>query len=134
MYYQPSSLINMFLESDARMNYTTSVPIYLQVVNSIKEKIITGRIQPGEKLPSGRDLALQYTINPNTAARVYQTLEQEQVCFTRRGLGTFVTEDRERIDRLREEMAGNLLREFLGGLERLGISRKDALKMIEKTL
>ena len=116
------------------MNYTTSVPIYLQVVDSIKEKIITRRIKPGEKLPSGRDLALQYTINPNTAARVYQTLEQEQVCFTRRGLGTFVTEDRERIDRLRQEMAGNLLREFLGGLERLGISREDALKMIEKTL
>ena len=61
------------------MNYTTSVPIYLQVVDSIKEKIITRRIKPGEKLPSGRDLALQYTINPNTAARVYQTLEQEQV-------------------------------------------------------
>ncbi len=115
------------------MNYTASVPIYLQVVDSIKEKIIIGSLRPGEKLPSGRDLAIQYTINPNTAARVYQTLEQEQVCFTRRGLGTFVTEDRDRIARLREEMADNLLREFLDGLKRLGISRDDALEMIKKT-
>ena len=114
------------------MNYTASVPIYLQVVDSIKEKIIIGSLRPGEKLPSGRDLAIQYTINPNTAARVYQTLEQEQVCFTRRGLGTFVTEDRDRIARLREEMADNLLREFLDGLKRLGISRDDALEMIKK--
>ena len=112
------------------MNYTTSVPIYLQVVDSLKEKIITGLISPGEKLPSGRDLAVQYTINPNTAARVYQTLEQEQLCSTRRGLGTFVTEDQTRIDQLKEEMAGNLLQEFLEGLKRLGISEDEAVEMV----
>ncbi len=116
------------------MNYSASVPIYLQVMDSIKEKIVTGKIPPGEKLPSGRDLALQYTINPNTAARVYQMLEQEQVCFTRRGLGTFVTEDHDRIIRLKEEMAEKLLREFMDGLAKLGISGEEAAEMIRTTM
>ncbi|MBP3881456.1 MAG: GntR family transcriptional regulator [Lachnospiraceae bacterium] len=114
------------------MKYISSVPIYLQVVNSIKEKIITGELSPGDKLPSGRELALQYTINPNTAARVYQTLEQEQVCFTRRGLGTFVTEDGERIRLLREEMAGTLVRQFLEGMKRLGITEDEVMEMIRQ--
>ena len=114
------------------MNYSTSIPIYLQVVDSIKERIITGGLSPGDRLPSGRDLALQYTINPNPAARVYQTLEQEKVCFTKRGLGTFVTEDRQRIERLREEMAGALVVQFLEGIDRLGISRKEAIEMISQ--
>ena len=88
-------------------------------------------MSPGEKLPSGRDLALMYTINPNTAARVYQTLEQQKLLFTKRGLGSFVTEDQERVIALREEMAQELLRDFLEGLDRLGISREDAIEMIK---
>ncbi len=131
MYYAPSTLVNAKQGYYWIMNYTNSIPIYLQVVNAIKEQIITGGLSPGEKLPSGRDLALQYTINPNTAARVYQTLEQERVCFTRRGLGTFVTDDPERIQEIRSEMAQGLLQEFLSGLERLGISREEAVRMIQ---
>ena len=116
------------------MNYSTSVPIYLQVMDSIKEKIVTGKIPPGEKLPSGRDMALQYTINPNTAARVYQMLEQEQVCFTRRGLGTFVTEDQDRISRLKQEMAEKLVREFLSGIAKLDMSRAEVLEIIRNII
>ncbi len=114
------------------MKYTTSTPIYMQVADSVKEKIVTGEISPGEKLPSGRDLALAYTINPNTAARVYQILEQEQVSFTKRGLGTFVTEDPERIRLLRSEMAEQLLDQFINGIERLGITKEEAIDMIKE--
>ncbi len=114
------------------MEFITSAPIYLQVVDSIKEKIVTGLLAPGEKLPSGRETAVQYKINPNTAARVYQTLEQEQVCFTRRGLGTFVTEDPERIRQLHEEMARNLVKQFLDGLKRLGITKEEAVQIIQE--
>ena len=112
------------------MNYTNSIPIYLQVVDSIKEKLITGEIGPGDKLPSGRDLALQYTINPNTAARVYQTLEAEQLCFSRRGLGTFATEDPVRVKSLKNEMAQSLIEHFLEGMQRIGIPPEEAADML----
>ena len=114
------------------MKFDPSVPIYLQVVDAIKNDLVTGRILPGDKLPSGRDLAMQYTINPNTAARVYQEMDRQQLCFTKRGMGTFATEDAERIAQLKTEMAEQLLSQFLDGCSALGISKDDAIRMIKE--
>ena len=102
------------------MEYNPSLPIYLQVANSIKRDIVTGKLEPGAKLPSVRDLAVEYTINPNTVSRVYRELEMENVCFTRRGTGTFVTQDPEKVRTMRREMAGTLIYEFLEGMKQLG--------------
>ena len=52
------------------MEYNNNLPIYLQVINQIKKDMIQGKLPMGEKLPSTRELAVQYQINPNTAARV----------------------------------------------------------------
>ena len=112
------------------MEYNSSLPIYLQAANSIKQDIVTGKLSPGARLPSVRDLAVEYTIN--TVSRVYKELEMEGVCFTRRGMGTFVTEDPERVQQLKEEMAGALIREFLEGMEQLGFSRAQAIGLLEK--
>ena len=114
------------------MEYNSSLPIYLQAANSIKRDIVTGKLSPGEKLPSVRDLAVEYTINPNTVSRVYKELEQEGVCFTRRGMGTFVTEDSGKVQLLKEEMAVALIREFLEGMEQLGFSRAEAMGFLEE--
>lgn len=106
------------------MEYNPALPIYLQAANSIKRDIVTGKLPPGAKLPSVRDLAVEYTINPNTVSRVYKELESEGVCFTRRGMGTFVTEDPGKVDQMKEEMAGTLIRDFLEGMEQLGFFQK----------
>ena len=52
------------------MDYKANIPIYLQVIDDIKKRILTGEIKLGDKLPSTRELAVQYTVNPNTAARL----------------------------------------------------------------
>ena len=114
------------------MDFDPMSPIWLQVVNRIKGSIVTGTIGPGEKLPGGRDLALQFSINPNTAARVYQELEREGLCETRRGMGTYVTADVSRIDALREELARQAVDLFLKKIESLGITRREAAGMILK--
>ena len=116
------------------MKYDAAIPIYLQVITAIKQDIVSGRLSPGEKMLSGRDLALQYTINPNTSARVYQELERQELCFTKRGLGTFVTEDPERIASLREEMAAGLLKNFLEGMRQLGIPDEDTVSLVAKQI
>ena len=95
------------------MNYDPMTPIWLQVATQLKQQIVTGRLAPGDKLPGGRDLALRFEINPNTAARVYQELERGGVCRTRRGMGTYVTEDENVISALRNEMARETVRRFL---------------------
>ncbi len=114
------------------MEYNTAIPIYLQVMDAIKRDIVTGRISPGDKLPSVRDLAVQYSINPNTVSRVYRELEMEHVCFTRRGTGTFVTEDEERVAQLREDMARELVQGFLAGAQQLGLSSEEAAGLLRR--
>ena len=112
------------------MNFDPMVPIWLQVATALKREIVTGKIPPGGKLPGGRDLAIRYEINPNTAARIYQELAREGVCQTRRGLGTFVTEDEASIASLRREMAEAALIRFTDELQGLGFSRQDGIRML----
>lgn len=114
------------------MEYNLSLPIYLQVANLIKRDIVTGKRELGEKLPSVRELAVSYTINPNTVSRVYKELEMEGVCFTRRGMGTFVTENPKKVKSMKEEMAGTLIREFLEGMQQLGFTRAEAIRILEE--
>ena len=114
------------------MNFDPMSPIWLQVATRLKQQIVTGEQPPGSKLPGGRDLALQYGINPNTAARIYQEMEREGLCRTQRGLGTFVTESRETIGALREEMARQAVSRFLADLAGLGLSRDEAVRLIQK--
>ncbi|MFN9628581.1 MAG: GntR family transcriptional regulator, partial [Planctomycetota bacterium] len=68
------------------------VPIYLQVMQQIKYLVASGRLQPGDELPSIRTLAEQLIVNPNTIARAYRELESSGVVEKRRTAGTFIAE------------------------------------------
>ena len=112
------------------MQFDPMRPIWLQVMGDIETGIVTGERQPGEKLPGGRELAMTYGINPNTAARVYQELEKSGLCETKRGMGTYVTGDTDRIIALRSELAQQAVSEFLKKVEALGVSRAEAARII----
>jgi GntR family transcriptional regulator len=113
------------------MEFENNIPIYIQVIYDIKKNMVNGILALGEKLPSGRDLALQYKINPNTANRIYKELEAEGICYTKRGLGTFVTEDNEKLKIIREEMAGSLLDSFIDGMKNLGFTKQELFELLE---
>ena len=112
------------------MQFDPMRPIWLQVMAEIETGIVTGMRAPGEKLPGGREMALTYGINPNTAARVYQELEKKGLCETRRGMGTFVTADTRRVAALRDELARQAVDEFLKKVTALGVSREEAARII----
>lgn len=114
------------------MQFDPMTPIWLQIAVKIKQQVASGRLAPGAKLPGGRDLAIEYGINPNTAARIYQELEREGVCLTRRGLGTFVTEEETRIRALRDELSRKAVERFLEDLKGLGLGREEAAELIQK--
>ncbi|MGB8452928.1 MAG: GntR family transcriptional regulator [Anaerocolumna sp.] len=113
------------------MEFDNNIPIYVQVINEIKRDMVNGVITLGEKLPSGRDLAFKYKINPNTANRIYKEMEAEAICFTKRGLGTYVTEDVEKLMGIREEMAGSLLETFIEGMKQLGFTKEELIRLLE---
>ena len=115
------------------MEFDNSIPIYVQIINKIKRDLVVGIIKPGDKMLSARDLAKNLGINPNTAARVYNELERDGLCFTKRGIGTFITDREIIIETIKHEMAESLINEFIKGMNELGFSKEDMIKLIEKT-
>lgn len=114
------------------MEFSASTPIYLQVVEEIKRLMISGELKPGEKLWSARDMALRYQINPNTAARVYKELEAIELCFTKRGLGTYITGDPGMVEKLRNERAEHLLQSLVTEFKNLGYTKEDVHKLLDE--
>ncbi|NYB75983.1 GntR family transcriptional regulator [Sedimentibacter hydroxybenzoicus DSM 7310] len=113
------------------MEFNNNIPIYIQVIEKIKQEIVTGKLKPGEKMPSSRDYGNNLGINFNTVARVYKEMEMEELLFTRRGLGTFVTESEDRIGQLRYEMAKKQIENFIFNMKQIGYTKKDMIKFIE---
>ena len=110
------------------------VPIYLQVMQQIKYQIASGRLQPGEELPSIRTLAEQLLVNPNTIARAYRELELAGVVEKRRTAGTYVAENgsplarKERLKLINERIDRLLVEAF-----QMGFDLDDVLKLVQKS-
>lgn len=113
------------------MEFQSNTPIYLQLIDMIKLQIISGQLQPGEKLPSVRDLAMQYGVNPNTMQKALSQLEWEKLVYTVRTTGRYVTEDAELIRKLRKELAEMRIGEFFAELHKLGYSKDEIRQLLE---
>jgi len=116
------------------MDFDNNVPIYIQVVNKIKQDLITGKLNLGDKMPSTRDFANEIGLNLNTVARVYKELEIEGIVFTKRGLGTFVTESEEKINSIRSEMAKDLLFNFIVGMKGIGYKKEEIISILKDNI
>ena len=114
------------------MDFDTKIPIYLQIMDRIKKDIISGRLQRGDKMPSVRVLASELQVNVNTIQRVYQELEREEVVFTQRGIGSFITEDEEIVQRIKQEMAYEILESFVQGMRELGYDSETTLVALKE--
>ncbi len=100
--------------------FRNDIPIYTQLIAQIQQKIVSGALLPGERLPSVRDLASEAGVNPNTMQRALMEMEREELVYSQRTAGRFVTEDSERICKLRESLARNQVKDFLEGMYQLG--------------
>lgn len=102
--------------------FTGKAPIYYQIAQKICNQIVRGEIKPGDKLPSVRELAIQYGVNPNTVKRVYMELGQMGVSKVQRGQGTFVTENQQRLDELRDQLKHDKIESFLLDMKEMGFT------------
>ena len=112
------------------LDYRDARPIYTQIVDGFRDQILGGILQPGEKLPSVRDLAAQLTINPNTIQRAYRELEAKGWIVTVPGKGCFVC-DRPQPNPVSERQT--LLEEFeriTAALIATGVAREDLAQII----
>lgn len=107
-------------------------PIYIQLVEQLELFIISGRISSGERLPSVRDLAIEYQVNPNTMQKALVELEQRHLVYTERTNGKYVTNDRQLINKLKKELANNKVSSFLDDMAKIGFSKEEIIEYLNK--
>ena len=111
--------------------FNNSVPSYLQIVSEIKKQIVSGKLIPGERIPSVRELALTYKVNPNTMQKALIELEENGLIKTERTNGKFVTEDENIINKIKNDYADNLTQNYLSEMISLGITKQEIKERIK---
>ena len=110
--------------------FDASRPIYAQLVERLKARILAGTYQSGGHLDSVRDLAAAAGVNPNTMQRALAQLEAEGLVRTERTSGRFVTEDTDLIEQLRASAARNIAADFLEKMRSIGYTPQQAAELL----
>jgi GntR family transcriptional regulator len=118
------------------IDFRSGIPIYLQVVERIRERIASGWLVPGTQLPTVRSLAMELRVNFNTVARAYRILDETGIISTQQGRGTYVMSisPPEVSEKIRHEALQALTRRFLKDAERLGASPEGVYQNIKDML
>jgi GntR family transcriptional regulator len=98
-------MTNMETAMELNLDPSSPVPLYLQMVEQVRNLIAIGSLRPGDRLPAVRDLAARARVNRNTAARAVQRLERDGLVQARVGQGTFILDTAGRVDPLARDQA-----------------------------
>ena len=107
--------------------FIDGIPIYQQIADELKKRLISGRLRSGDKLPSVREIAEEFKVNTNTVQRVFMELEKSGLTYAERGVGTFIKEDPGMVDQLKQEEAGRILARFINEAKALGLGLDEVL-------
>ena len=112
--------------------FDNNIPIYIQLVEQLKIYIISGKILPGDRLPSVRDLALDSKVNPNTMQKALTELEEQKLIYTERTNGKYITEDKDLIEKIRKDYANELTKKYLSNMLDIGINKEETTKYLKE--
>ena len=111
-------------------NFENDRPIYLQIMDELIIKIVSGEYKAGQKIPPVRELAMQIKVNPNTLQRAFSELESLNIIKAQRTSGRFVTDDVSLITDLKNEIALQKTDNFFSEMKQLGFDNENTLKYI----
>ena len=111
--------------------FDNNIPIYIQLLDYIKIYLISGVFKCGDKLPSVREFANTFKVNPNTMQKALAELESMKLIYTERTNGKYVTKDRKTIEKLKDEYAVTLAKSYFEGMKRIGLGKADSIKYLE---
>lgn len=114
-----------------KFQFNNKEPIYLQIVELVKKNIATGDLSPGDKLPSVREMSKDLGVNPNTLQRAYGELERLGITYTRRGMGSFISEGDNSMKDLKVDMGKDLAKKFINDMASIGIDKEEAIKILK---
>ena len=124
------------LTENIHIDFRSGVPIYTQIVEQVKQQLVSELLKPGDQLPTVRALALELRVNFNTVARAYRLLDEAGVISTQQGRGTYILEvpPPERTDKLRQQALEALTRDYLNDAQRLGCGSEEIRKTLKEQL
>jgi GntR family transcriptional regulator len=127
--------MNSLIET-IHLDFRSGTPIYTQIVEQVKQQLVSGALRPGDQLPTVRALALELRVNFNTVARAYRLLDEAGIISTQQGRGTYILEvpPPERTDKLRHQALEALTRDYLNEAFRLGCNQDEIRKVLEEQL
>jgi GntR family transcriptional regulator len=112
-----------------------ATPLYAQLDRAIRVAIATGKMRPGDQLPTVRQLAVDLRVNANTVARVYLGLEREGIVATKRGVGTFINDTpRSAQAPHRDRQLRALADRFLTDAAAIGYSPREAVRLLAQRI
>lgn len=116
------------------LNLRSDIPIYIQIVEQVRQQVVDGGLNPGDQLPTVRALASDLRINFNTVSRAYRLLDEAGVISTQQGRGTYILEmpSPEVAERLRIESITALARRYLSETCRLGFTYEQAVEYLRQ--
>lgn len=116
-----------------RVNHSSGVPLYLQLMEQVKHAIETGALRAGEQLPTIRKVAADLVMNPNTAARAYRELEQAGIIEVRHGAGAFASPTSTRPPKLLQK-ARSVVQVCIERLSAIGLAEGEIRRLFENEL
>ena len=119
-----------------QLDFRSGLPIYIQIINQIEQRVISGSLKPGDQLPTVRAQALDLRVNFNTVARAYRLLDEARIISTQQGRGTYITEvpPAEVTERLRRESLQALAQRYISEAKRLNFSQREISQMVKDQL
>lgn len=115
-----------------KINFNKRDPLYIQVIQHFKEKIASNIYEPGEEIPSRRELASQLKINPNTAQRAYKEMEEAGLIYTEGNNPSRITKDENVLRAVRTELIEEALDTFINAVEPINVPIDDLVHMIKE--
>lgn len=111
-------------------SFSNDKPVYMQIADELMLRIVSGVYKPGERVPSVRELAEEARVNPNTMQKALSEIERDGYLISLRTSGVFVTEDTELIGSYRDSRTEKAIEGFIAEMERLGITKEEALEKL----
>jgi len=119
-----------------QIDFRSGIPIYIQIMNQVRQMVANGDLKPGDQLPTVRQLAIDLKVNWNTVARAYRLLDEAGLISTQQGRGTFIWEmpSEETTRQLHQQTLEGLTRRYLAEAAHLGISPQDVRDFFQKEI
>jgi GntR family transcriptional regulator len=118
---------------DFRLNVSSGVPTYVQLVQQVRQAIRLGLLQPGDQLPTVKAVVTQLAINPNTVLKAYRELEHEGLVEGRRGQGTFVSDRLPPVPATHDDVLHDALTRWINQAREAGLSEDDIVALVLDT-